>query len=121
MSFGTPRRLAEALGAVAGIECAVIFGSWAARYLGVEGTRPVGDIDLLVLGSPDREAVYQALVDLEGVLGYPVQVTFRPPDWLETGTGSFHDTVVAGSIVQILGTDARVANAVAAATASVAH
>jgi hypothetical protein len=55
----------------------------------------VGDIDLLVLGDPDRDVVYNKITEVEPELGHPIQVTFRPGDWLESGTDSFHDTVVS--------------------------
>ena len=54
-AFGVPWVLAQELTGVGGIDNAYVFGSWAARFSGEEGDRPVGDIDLLVLGSPDRD------------------------------------------------------------------
>jgi hypothetical protein len=30
-----------------------------------------------------------------------VQATIRPPDWLDTGSGSFHDTVTSRPLVQL--------------------
>ena len=121
MSFGVPERLASALSNVSGVQSAYIFGSWAARYLDVSGLRPVGDIDLLVLGDPDRDVVYNKITEVEPELGHPIQVTFRPGDWLESGTDSFHDTVVSRPLVQIVGVGERARNEAAAVTASVAH
>jgi DNA-binding transcriptional ArsR family regulator len=95
MSFGVPDRLAEALRDIRGVDAAYIFGSWAARYMNQAGARPVGDVDLLVLGDPDRDMVYTRVAEAEPELGYPIQVTFRPSDWLTTGSDSFHDTVVS--------------------------
>ncbi len=93
-AFGVPAVLADAIRSVEGIEDAYIFGSWAARHAGERGVRPVGDIDLLVLGSPDRTPLYEAVHVAEERLGREVQVTVREPGWLEDGSGSFHDTVV---------------------------
>lgn len=121
MSFGVPERLARALRGVSGVETAYVFGSWAARYRNVPGQRPVGDIDLLVLGDPDRDAVYRSVTNVEPELGYPVQVTFQTGDWLETGADSFHDTVVSRPLVQIVGAEERVKNDSPAETASFAH
>ena len=59
----------------AGIEVAYIYGSWADRWSGAQGDRPVGDIDTLVLGAPDRDSLYAALSGAEEQLGRPVQVT----------------------------------------------
>ena len=100
-AFGPPAVLAGALVGVDGITAAYIYGSWAARYTGQPGHRPVGDIDVLVLGEPDRDRLYSALSAAEERLGRPVQATIRDPGWLATGTGSFHDTVVNRPIVQL--------------------
>jgi DNA-binding transcriptional ArsR family regulator len=100
-AFGVPAVLAEALRSVDGITAAFIYGSWAARYLGSEGQRPVEDIDVLVLGEPDRDRLYAAIQAVEPRLGRPVQVTIRDADWLTNGEGSFHDTVVSRPIVPI--------------------
>jgi len=121
MSFGVPDRLAWALADVPGVLSAYIFGSWAARYRDVPGIRPIGDVDLLVLGDPDRGEVYSRVTEAEPELGYPIQVTFRPGDWLETGVDSFHDTIVNRPLIQICGDGERVRNNSAASTASVAH
>lgn len=79
-----------------------MYGSWAARFLGSEGQRPVEDIDLLVLGEPDRDDLYAAVEGIDARLGRPAQVTIRDADWLTTGDGSFHDTVVSRPMVPIV-------------------
>ena len=81
----------------------------------------MGDVDLLLLGDPDRDVVYSRVAEAEPELGYPVQVTFRRADWFETGTDSFHDTVMSRPLVQIAGPEDCFKNASAAAVASVAH
>ena len=100
-AFGVPAVLAEALGPIQGIAEAFVYGSWAARYQGSIGPRPVGDIDVLILGNPDRDQLYTALSDAEKRLGRPVQATIREPGWLETGTGTFHDTVASRPVVKV--------------------
>jgi len=94
-AFGVPIVVAEALQPVNGIAAAYIYGSWAARHEGQTGQRPVGDIDVLILGEPDRDQLYVALSGAEERLGRPVQATIRNTNWLETGSGAFHDTVVS--------------------------
>jgi DNA-binding transcriptional ArsR family regulator len=94
-AFGVPAVLADALHNVTGIEAAYIYGSWAARHEGQTGTRPVGDIDVLVLGEPDRDQLYDALGAAEERLGRSVEATIREPGWLESGSGAFHDTVTS--------------------------
>lgn len=100
-AFGVPSVLAEVLRSVDGITSAFVYGSWAARFVGSEGQRPVEDIDLLVLGEPDRDRLYAAIEGVEARLGRPVQVTIRDPDWLTTGDGSFHDSVASRPMVPI--------------------
>jgi hypothetical protein len=100
-AFGVPAVLGNALREVKGIAGAYIYGSWAARHAGQPGVRPVGDIDVLVLGDPDRDELYAALSAAEDRLGRPVQPAIRDPDWLDTGTGSFHDTIISRPMVQL--------------------
>jgi DNA-binding transcriptional ArsR family regulator len=100
-AFGVPAVLAHALGSLEGICAAYIYGSWAARHQGQTGQRLVGDIDVLILGTPDRDRLYSALSDAEQRLGRPVQATIRETGWLESGTGSFHDTVASRPILQL--------------------
>ena len=100
-AFGVPHLLATALAGIDGIEQIVIFGSWAARYLGEPGPRPVGDIDVLILGEPDRDALFEAISPLEARLGRSVQITIRSASWIEAGSGSFHDTVTSHPLVDV--------------------
>lgn len=100
-AFGVPTVLAEALRDVSGITAAYIYGSWAARHEGQIGQRPVGDIDVLVLGEPDRDRLYAALSATEQRLGRPVQATIRDRDWLESGSGAFHDTITSRPLLKL--------------------
>ena len=60
-AFAVLAVLAEALRPVTGIDEAYIYGSWAVRHGGQPGRRPVGDIDVLVLGQPDRDQLCEAI------------------------------------------------------------
>lgn len=100
-AFGPPDVLGTALGPIQGISRAFIYGSWAARFAGHDGDRPVGDLDLLILGNPEREEVFTVLSAVEERLGRPVHVTFRPAGWLTTGTGPFHGTIVERPMVEV--------------------
>jgi DNA-binding transcriptional ArsR family regulator len=100
-AFGVPAVLAEALSGVAGITAAYIYGSWAARHAGQPGQRPVGDIDVLVLGKPDRDQLYNALSAAEERLGRSVEATIRDAAWLESGTGAFRDTVASRPVLKL--------------------
>lgn len=59
IAFGPRRVVADEFAVVPGIEELYIFGSWAARYRGEVGPVP-GDVDVLVVGEVDRDAVYDA-------------------------------------------------------------
>ncbi|MFD1046495.1 ArsR family transcriptional regulator, partial [Kibdelosporangium lantanae] len=52
VTFGPVPLLTEALSQLPGVDEAYIYGSWAARYNGEPGPPP-GDVDVLVVGSPD--------------------------------------------------------------------
>ncbi len=100
-AFGPPQLLSTALSSISGIDAAYIYGSWAARFTGEPGDRPVGDIDVLVLGTPDRDALYAAVSRVEQRVGRPVQMTIRARDWLAAGSGTFHATVTSRPMVPI--------------------
>lgn len=105
-AFGVPAVLAGALRHVGGIDAAYVYGSWAARHSGEPGRRPIGDIDVLVLGEPDRDRLYEAVGVAERRLGRQVQATVREPGWLNDGSGSFHETVTSRPMLKLtLGTD----------------
>lgn len=85
--YGPPARIREALAAIPGVERAVIFGSWASRWQGHPGPVPA-DIDLLVIGEVDHDAVWTAAADLTRVLGIDVNPTIRTPqEWYADPTG----------------------------------
>lgn len=100
-AFGVPAVIGRALGGLKGVQDAFVYGSWAARHAGKIGERPVGDIDLLLLGQPDRDALYSALAQAEERLGRPIHVVIRGTGWLRSGTGSFHDTVTTRPMLRL--------------------
>lgn len=100
-AFGVPAVLTEALESVDGITAAFLYGSWAARYQGTKGQRPVEDIDVLVLGQPDHDRLYSVIAGVEPRLGRPVQLAIREAAWLTRGSGLFHDTVSSRPMVPI--------------------
>ncbi|WP_449064050.1 hypothetical protein [Planomonospora algeriensis] len=71
ITLGPAHVLSEELAEVAGIEQAEVFGSWAARMLGEPGPAPV-DIDLLVIGRPDRDDLHDAATRAGARLGREV-------------------------------------------------
>jgi DNA-binding transcriptional ArsR family regulator len=72
---------------VAGIESAFIYGSWARRYAGEVGAPP-GDIDLLVVGTPNVDVVYDAAEKASAQLGREVNPTvLTAGEWEVSGEG----------------------------------
>ncbi len=84
VSFGPHVVVAEEFAALPRTRQVIIYGSWAARYAGVDGPAPA-DIDVLVVGTPDRAAVYAAAERAETRLGIPVNPTLRSPARWQTG------------------------------------
>lgn len=103
-SFGPRQVLAEELSGVSGIESAYLFGSWAARYAGQEG-RPPADLDVLVIGAPDRDALDDAAQRAGARLAREVNVTIRSADWWRSGDDGFHSEIMRRPLVQISGNE----------------
>jgi len=104
LSFGPRQRLAETLSGVSGIEEAYLFGSWADRYMGTEGAAPK-DIDVLVVGTPDRSDAYAVIEPLELELGRPIQVTFRTRQEWDNPEDPFVTTVRSRPMVALFRED----------------
>jgi predicted nucleotidyltransferase len=99
-SFGPRQVLAEELEGVEGIESVYLFGSWAARYAGEPGRPPV-DLDVLVIGAPDRDELDDAAQRAQGRLAREVNVTIRSPTWWREGTDGFHADVTRRPLVLV--------------------
>ena len=93
--------LAEELARIDGIEAAFLYGSFAARLLGDAGPAP-HDIDLMVLGEPDVDAVYEACTRVEAAVHRPVNPTILTPEEFAASSG-FLDNVRSGSAVAVIG------------------
>jgi DNA-binding transcriptional ArsR family regulator len=93
--------LRDALRQVPGVEAAYIFGSWAARYLGEPGPFP-RDLDLVVVGDPNKVQLQGVLSGVERAVGlevHPVVVPRR--DWEAPAPGSFLAEVQTKPLVQL--------------------
>lgn len=85
IAFGPRQIIADEFGQLDGVEELVIFGSWAARYQGEVGPPP-GDVDVLVVGRPDRDDVYDAANRAQKRLGREVNpVLVSAQRWQEAG------------------------------------
>ncbi|SDQ84558.1 hypothetical protein SAMN05428996_2868 [Quadrisphaera sp. DSM 44207] len=100
LAHGPKVLLEEALAGVPGIDRAVIVGSWAARYTGTPGPLP-RDVDLVVIGTPDRDQVIETTGEVAARLGREVQAVFRSPQAWEQAADSFTATVRAAAHVDL--------------------
>ena len=101
-SFGPRQVLAEELQGVKGIDSAYLFGSWAARYVGEVGRAPA-DLDVLVIGAPDRDEVDESAQRARGRLAREVNVTIRSPAWWRDGNDGFHADITRRPLVPLFG------------------
>jgi hypothetical protein len=74
--------------------------SWAARYLGEAGDAP-NDLNLLVVGSPQRSALARIARDLEPQLGYEINPTVVPAAQWEAKKSGFLQSVARGPLVEL--------------------
>ena len=84
-----------------GIESAFLYGSFAARMLGEAGPAP-HDIDVMVLGEPDVDAVYEACARIEAAVHRPVNPTILTPEEF-AAPSAFLDSVRSGPVVAVIG------------------
>jgi DNA-binding transcriptional ArsR family regulator len=101
VTFGPVPVLRKLLADVPGVEVAFIYGSWAARHAGVPGPVP-GDIDLLVIGSPDRLLLDGVVEEAERVLRREVNTRRLTMVAWEKDEGSFKSTVSARPMVEVM-------------------
>lgn len=100
MSFGPPLVIWEEFGTLRGVERVLIYGSWAARYAGEQGPPP-HDVDVLVIGTPDRDDVYEAARRAEERLGREVNTTIRQAEQWETAQDGFTRQLRSSPLVEI--------------------
>ncbi len=101
ISAGPTALLAEELGRITGVDSAFLYGSFAARLLGIEGAVP-NDIDVMVIGTPDVDEVYESCTRVEAAVHRPVNPTILTATELAEQSG-FLDSVRAGSVVPVVG------------------
>lgn len=86
VTHGTSHLIEQALVGPDGIDEAFVHGSWAARTHGEAGSS-AGDVDELIVGQPDPQAVNDSLADPETELGREVNVTYISRErWHSTRT-----------------------------------
>lgn len=98
---GPPRILADLLRPIVGVEAAFIYGSWARRYFGEPGEYP-RDVDLLVIGEPSVDAIYDAATQAEGRLGLEVNPTIVTQEEWKQPKSVFLETVKRDRLVPVI-------------------
>lgn len=71
LTYGPHVVIGEEFDGIERIDQVLIYGSWAARYHGTPGPQP-NDIDVLVVGAPNRAVVHAAAARAEDRLSRPV-------------------------------------------------
>jgi hypothetical protein len=82
------------------VEQVLIFGSWAARYAGETGPAP-HDVEVLLVGAPDRDAAYEAARRAEQRLGREVNVTIRAAGQWRSGSDGFTRQLRSSPLLEI--------------------
>lgn len=96
-----PQKLIEtALQGIDGIDRALIFGSFAARAAGIPGKSP-GDVDVLIIGTPERRSVYDALDAVDAAVRREVNVSFVRPERWELGEDELVRRVKENPIIEL--------------------
>lgn len=103
-TYGPPAVIADEFSDIEKAQAVVLFGSWAARYLGEPGRAP-NDIDVLVIGGADRDVVDDAAYRAERRIGLPVQATVRTADQWESPRESFIKELRSRPLVLVLVAD----------------
>jgi hypothetical protein len=100
MSFGPPQVIREEFGTIDHTEQLFIFGSWAARYAGEQGPAP-HDVDVLIIGAPDRDEVYEAARRAQERLGREVNTTVRKAEQWHGAQDGFARQLRSSPLVEI--------------------
>ena len=82
-----------------GVEQAYIYGSWAARAEGAPG-KVSQDVDVLLVGRADADAVFEAAAAASTILGFEVNArSVRPERWVDPGDDQFVRQVKGSPLV----------------------
>ncbi len=100
-TYGPIPVLERELATVKGIERTYIYGSWAARHGGVEGPPP-NDVDVLAVGTVDRDEVLQAAERAQDDLRREVNVAVVTVDsWSNPDGDPFLQSVQGSHLVEL--------------------
>lgn len=103
-TYGAPAVIADEFDGLDRADAVILFGSWAARYLGQSGRAP-NDIDVLVIGDADRDAADDAAERAERRIGIPVQATVRSRSQWDTARDTFIKDMKSRPLLVVLAGD----------------
>ena len=102
VTFGPRTVVEDEFATVAGVEEVLIFGSWAARYHGSPGRVPA-DLDVLVIGNPDRGDTYDAADRVQERLGMAVNPVIRSRRQWEAAADALVQEIQASPTLVVIG------------------
>ncbi|WP_202869157.1 winged helix-turn-helix domain-containing protein [Kribbella antibiotica] len=83
LTYGPRPVLEQLLSDVAGVDSGLIYGSWAARYQGEPGAEP-NDVDVLVIGAPDPDQLFDIADEARRRLRREVSIrSVKPSVWTD--------------------------------------
>ena len=99
-SFGPLEVLRGLVAGLSGLDHAYIYGSWAARYLGLQGVDP-GDIDVLLVGNFDRSEAHKISLEATERVGKEVAVNNLSAEEWNQGESGFVQTLKSRPMVSL--------------------
>jgi len=100
LGYGPKTAVEDALTDTPDIEQAFIGGSWAARYHGQAGAF-LHDVDVIVVGKPNRDDVTEAVIEALRAVGHDGQVIFRSPTAWREAKDTFTRTAKDSPLVEL--------------------
>jgi DNA-binding transcriptional ArsR family regulator len=101
LTFGPHVVIADEFGDLTNVDLVLIYGLWAARYHGHRG-RPPNDVDVLVVGAPDRVALHSAAARAEDRLEMLVNPMVCSPGRWEAAPDPLTQQIQASPYVTVV-------------------
>ena len=101
LACGVPSIIATEFGSLDGALRVVIYGSWAARNAGVPGRLP-DDIDVLIIGSVDRDDVFEAAERATARIGVPVSAQRVSQHAWEERSDAFLRAILESTTLEVM-------------------
>ena len=101
LTYGPLPVLTDLLSRMDGVDNAYIYGSWARRYEGESGPIP-NDVDVVVIGSVDKDDLYEMSRSASAVLGREVNAIRLSRSAWDNSTDAFITNLRSGALVGLL-------------------